>query len=583
MTFKKRIIIKSLTMDFLSAIAIFAYSVLSTLLSSKVWGPTLSYIIPIYLILQLLIQPFLTHLVFYKISNRMEDFKSNLLDEQERTKMLENLMLYPFIMGFLTGLYLMIVFTVVFLTFNYTQPFITDNIMYTLIIEWICGCYFAGLIAYNYTMELCNVYAKEIISTGVNKKYITNKKMFGQSLWHQTICFIIIPFILVTLICMEIIIAGYMPLSNALLRPGKTRVMMQIAITALENIIILIFLLMLFYTKLFRNNRVMRLTLEKIRDSNIFQTNVFKTNLNDEIAYNQYLSNETLNRLKSILEDSESLGDEISKSANSLISFSNETEATAVEQSTATKEILSTMEDMNAPSKKIEESIAHIADLSERAAQEVLSGYTALQENLKKMEEITQSNNRLQIGIRDLSSKITSIGDIINVINSVADQTKLIAFNAELEANKVQGEEQNFRNVATEIRRLANSIMDSTHEIKDYISQIQKARDTLTHNSQNNTYQIQQGMELSKTLNQHFGNISRSANANANASVEIKELMEQEAVSFKQVVITLQQITKGIQNFSTSTRTLTETSSILRANSDKLKTLSSESEKEDSK
>lgn len=282
----------------------------------------------------------------------------------------------------------------------------------------------------------------------------------------------------------------------------------------------------------------------------------------------------------SILESSESIGNEISNFANALITISNETEATAVEQSTATKEILSTMEEMNAPAKKIEDSISNIADLSEKTAQEVLSGYTALQENLKKMEELTTLNSKLIIGIRELSSKVTSIGDIINIINAVADQTKLIAFNAELEANKVQGDEQNFRNVATEIRRLANKIMDSTHEIKNYIIQIQNARDILIQDSQNNTYQIQQGMELSKTLNQHFGNISRSANTNANASTEIKDLIGQENVSFKQVIITLQQINSGIQNFSASTRTLTDTSSILRSNSDKLKTLSAEGEKE---
>ncbi|MCR5763633.1 MAG: hypothetical protein K6G00_09665 [Treponema sp.] len=580
MTFQKKIIIKSMIMDFLSAIAIFTYSVLSTHIFPKVWLPSFKYIIPAYIIIQLCIQPLGAHLVFYRISNRLEDFKSNLLNEQERTKLLEQLMLYPFIMGFLTGLYFIIVFSMIFFVFRFVNH-MNHRILSILVMEWTCGSYFAGLFAYSYTMKLCNSYAQKIINMGLNKKYIANKKIFGQSLWHQTIFYIIIPFILTILISTSIAISSYLPLSNAMLRPGRTVLMNQMLTTSLSNIIILIFLTMLFYTKLFHNNKLMRLTLEKIKNSNIFQNNFFKTDLNDEIAYNQYLANETLKRMLSILESSESIGNEISKSANTLITISNETEATAVEQSTATKEILSTMEEMKAPAKKIEDSISHITDLSDKTAQEVLEGYTALQEKLKKMEEITQLNNKLIIGIRELSSKVTSIGDIINVINAVADQTKLIAFNAELEANKVHGDEQNFRNVATEIRRLANKIMDSTHEIKNYIIQIQDARDILTHNSQNNTYQIQQGMELSRTLNQHFGNISRSANTNANASAEIKDLIGQENVSFKQVIITLKQITNGIQNFSTSTRTLTDTSSILRANSDKLKILYAETEKED--
>ncbi len=579
MTFQKKIIIRTMIMDFLSAIVIFTYSALSTRISHKVWMPSLKYIVPAYLVIQLCIQPLAAHLVFYRISNRLEDFKSKLLNEQERTKLLEQLMLYPFITGFLTGIYFIIVFIMVFFVFRFVNH-MNRELLSILILEWTCGSYFAGLFAYSYTMKICNSYAQEIINAGMNKKYIAHKKIFGQSLWNQSIFYIIIPFILTIIISTTIALSSSLPLSNSLLRPGKTAILQRMLITSIANIIILIFLIMLFFTKMIHNTKLMLQTLEKIQNSNIFKTNYFKTDLNDEIAYNQYLSNETLKRMLSILESSESIGNEISNFANALITISNETEATAVEQSTATKEILSTMEEMNAPAKKIEDSISNIADLSEKTAQEVLSGYTALQENLKKMEELTTLNSKLIIGIRELSSKVTSIGDIINIINAVADQTKLIAFNAELEANKVQGDEQNFRNVATEIRRLANKIMDSTHEIKNYIIQIQNARDILIQDSQNNTYQIQQGMELSKTLNQHFGNISRSANTNANASTEIKDLIGQENVSFKQVIITLQQINSGIQNFSASTRTLTDTSSILRSNSDKLKTLSAEGEKE---
>ena len=118
MTFQKKIIIRTMIMDFLSAIVIFTYSALSTRISHKVWMPSLKYIVPAYLVIQLCIQPLAAHLVFYRISNRLEDFKSKLLNEQERTKLLEQLMLYPFITGFLTGIYFIIVFIMVKMPIN---------------------------------------------------------------------------------------------------------------------------------------------------------------------------------------------------------------------------------------------------------------------------------------------------------------------------------------------------------------------------------------------------------------------------------------------------------------------------------
>ncbi len=61
----------------------------------------------------------------------------------------------------------------------------------------------------------------------------------------------------------------------------------------------------------------------------------------------------------------------------------------------------------------------------------------------------------------------------MDLINTVADQTKLIAFNAALEASSAGESGKRFSVVASEIRRLADSVTDSTHEIEDRIQEIQ--------------------------------------------------------------------------------------------------------------
>ena len=70
-------------------------------------------------------------------------------------------------------------------------------------------------------------------------------------------------------------------------------------------------------------------------------------------------------------------------------------------------------------------------------------------------------------GIKMLGEKIESIWDIVNIINGIADQTKIIAFNAELEASAAGEAGKNFQIVATEIRRLADSTVSSTNEINN--------------------------------------------------------------------------------------------------------------------
>ena len=61
----------------------------------------------------------------------------------------------------------------------------------------------------------------------------------------------------------------------------------------------------------------------------------------------------------------------------------------------------------------------------------------------------------------------------MEIINTVGDQTKLIAFNAALEASSAGEAGKRFSVVASEIRRLADSVTDSTSEIESKISEIQ--------------------------------------------------------------------------------------------------------------
>ena len=173
-----------------------------------------------------------------------------------------------------------------------------------------------------------------------------------------------------------------------------------------------------------------------------------------------------------------------------------------------------------------------------------------------------------------LNEKVNSIWEIVTIINNIADQTKIIAFNAELEATSVRARERNFKNVANEIRRLANGTMDSTKEIKERINNIQTSSEELLHYSQNCTEQIKHGTDLANSLRASFMNISSSAQVNAQSSAEIKKRIQQEAQAFSQIVTTLQQISKSIESFSTSTRAIIDTSSVLQQNAQKLACIS---------
>jgi len=63
----------------------------------------------------------------------------------------------------------------------------------------------------------------------------------------------------------------------------------------------------------------------------------------------------------------------------------------------------------------------------------------------------------------------------MGIINDIADQTKMIAFNAAIEAASSGEAGKRFGVVAVEIRRLADNVMESTGEIENKIEEIQKS------------------------------------------------------------------------------------------------------------
>ena len=229
-------------------------------------------------------------------------------------------------------------------------------------------------------------------------------------------------------------------------------------------------------------------------------------------------------------------------------------------QSAAVKEIVATMHDSTELASNIGDKIKHVTSLAEKSRDAVMSGSEALQNNVKELLDIKNTNMLTIEGIKELSKKISGIWDIVSIINNVADQTKIIAFNAELEASSSGEAGKNFHIVATEIRRLSDNIIDSIKEIRDIINEIQRASDTLILDSEKGTRQIDSGCESARSLENGFESILASSKATADSSHEIIDYVGQLTYSSEQIFIALKQIAFGIEHFSENTSNISSAS-----------------------
>ena len=266
------------------------------------------------------------------------------------------------------------------------------------------------------------------------------------------------------------------------------------------------------------------------------------------------------------------LGDKMFTETQNLAVAAKENAATSQDQSAAVKEIVATMEDNNALSENIAVKIKDVSSVAGKTSSDVADGVSHLELNVAQLREIAEANKNTISGIKNLSEKIDNIWDIVTLINSVADQAKIIAFNAELEASSAGEAGKSFHIVATEIRRLADGIIDGTKEIKEKINEIQQSSDRLIIASESGTEKINEGVAGAMGLSERFERIKNASEVTATSAGAITTIIQQQAASSEQMLQTLRQIAGGVESFSGATEAISVASQKLQLIAEELAT-----------
>ena len=275
--------------------------------------------------------------------------------------------------------------------------------------------------------------------------------------------------------------------------------------------------------------------------------------------------NRFIGTLRTQMLDVQTTTEVMNGAVRDLSNASRRIETTANGQAAAVKEVVSTMEDADALSKRVAVRVQEVAELADGTRGQVGHGFTLTRNNREKMTEIRDANRDVGAGIRAVGEHVRNIWEIIEIINAVADQTRIIAFNAELEASAAGERGESFEIVANEIRRLANHTVDATRRIKGRIDEIQKSADALALTAEAGTKRIAEGEKVSARLETVFGEIQSSADSSAESARTITDSITQQVAAFEQILLTLKDISSGIDSFVISTRATSRAAETLQA------------------
>lgn len=171
------------------------------------------------------------------------------------------------------------------------------------------------------------------------------------------------------------------------------------------------------------------------------------------------------------------------------------TETRAEEQLAAMEQMSDLVAEMRDTSGRIAERAATVAAQAGRASSAGEDGRRAASEVDSTMAEIDERVSGISKEISNLATQTAQIGEIVQTVSSIADQSNLLAFNATIEAAKAGEQGAGFAVVAEEVRTLAERSKRATAQIRSILGEIDKATRDAERSSEHGIASVRTGRE----------------------------------------------------------------------------------------
>jgi len=278
------------------------------------------------------------------------------------------------------------------------------------------------------------------------------------------------------------------------------------------------------------------LTNEAIRDKS-----------SDELSQLADAINEMASSLREVIEQIMGVSNHVSSSVIEINQLNNKSVTISSEQAHNATSVATAIEEMSATVAEVAEQSQGAALRAENAGKTAQKGGEVVKDTINGVADAAKIVKETSDTVNELGQRSTQIGEIIDVIDSIAAQTNLLALNAAIEAARAGEAGRGFSVVADEVRSLAERTTKATQEVSESIKAIQENTSLAVSKMESSTKGVERSVELAQSAGESLKTIVTEASEISSLIHTIATATEEQAQVASEMAQNIVSISDGAQ------------------------------------